>query len=215
MRIGRSSGSSLRATGDAVRVRDPLVRRGLRLEYATLGWNLVGVPLLAVAAIRSGSAAAAGFGLDSAIEIGASLVVVWELKGQAGDRERIALRLIGLAFVAVAIYVTAQAGYTLLGGHHPQHTTSGIVWTASTVVVMLALARGKAVTGRALGNPVLRAEGRVTLVDAGLAAAVLVGLTLNAVAGWWWADPVAGLVIVGYAIREARGALGHRHPSPG
>jgi hypothetical protein len=179
----------------------------LRLEYATLAWNVVGVPLLVIAAIQSGSAAAAGFGLDSTIEIGASLVVVWELTGHDGDRERVALRLIGCAFLAVAVYVTAQAAYTIVGGHHPERTTLGIVWTALTVVVMLALARGKAITGKALGNPVLRAEGRVTLVDACLAAAVLVGLTLNAVLGWWWADPIAGLVIVGYAIREARHAL--------
>ncbi len=191
-------------------MRDALTRRGLHLEYATLGWNVVGVPLLAVAAIRSGSAAAAGFGVDSAIEIVASLVVVWELTGTTGGREPVALRLIGLAFCAVAVYVTAQAAYTLIGDHHPDHTTLGIVWTAATVVAMLALAKGKATTGQALGNPVLQAEGRVTLVDAGLAAAVLVGLTLNAVAGWWWADPIAGLVIVAYAIREARAALGSR-----
>jgi divalent metal cation (Fe/Co/Zn/Cd) transporter len=189
-----------------------LVRRGLRLEYATLGWNVVGVPLLAIAAIRSGSAAAAGFGLDSAIEIGASLVVVWELKGHAGDRERIALRLVGCAFIAVAAYVTAQAAYSFIGGHHPEHSPLGIVWTALTVVVMLALARGKATTGRALGNPVLLAEGRVTLVDACLAAAVLLGLSLNTLAGWWWADPLAGLVIVGYALREARATLTHHTP---
>jgi hypothetical protein len=194
--------------GQPVLVRDELVRRGLRLEYATLGWNVVGVPLLALAAIRSGSAAAAGFGLDSAIEIGASLVVVWELKGNDGGRERVALRLIGCAFLAVAIYVTALAAYLLIGGHHPEHSLLGIVWTGLTVVVMLALARGKAMTGRALGNPVLLAEGRVTLVDAWLAASVLLGLTLNALVGWWWADPPTGLVVVGYAIREARSALG-------
>ena len=188
-------------------MRDDLTRRGLRLEYTTLAWNVVGVPVLAVAAIRSGSAAAAGFGMDSAIEIGASLVVVWELTGRAGERERVALRMIGLAFCAVAVYVTAQAAYALIAGHHPDHTSLGIAWTAATVVVMLALARGKAVTGRSLGNPVLQAESRVTLIDACLAAAVLVGLTLNARTGWWWADPLAGLVIVGYAVREARIAL--------
>jgi divalent metal cation (Fe/Co/Zn/Cd) transporter len=193
-------------------MQDAMVRRGLRLEYATLGWNVVGVPLLAVAAIRSGSAAAAGFGLDSAIEIGASLVVVWDLKGQGGARERIALRLIGFAFLCVAAYVTALAGYSLIGGHHPQHSPLGIVWTALTVIVMLALARAKVVTGRALRNPVLLAEGRVTLVDASLAAAVLLGLSLNTLLGWWWADPLAGLVIVGYAIREARSALVHHTP---
>ena len=205
----------LRACGLAVRltwsqnrsVRDALTRRGLRLEYATLGWNVVGVPVLAIAAIRAGSAAAAGFSLDSAIEIGASFVVVWELTGSGRERETRAVRVIGLAFLAVAIYITAQATYTLLGGHHPAHTTLGIAWAAVTCLVMLALARAKAVTGRELGNPVLQAEGRVTLVDAGLAAAVLVGLGLNALVGWWWADPLAGLVIVGYALREAHHVL--------
>ena len=195
-------------------MRDTLTRRGLRLEYATLGWNLIGVPVLVVAAIRSGSAAAAGFGFDSAIEIGASLVVVWQLTGAPKEREALGLRLIGYAFVALAVYVTVQAAYTFIGGHHPGHSTLGIVWTAATCVVMLALARGKSLTGRALGNPVLQAEGRVTLVDVCLAAAVLVGLTLNALAGWWWADPLASLVIVGYATREARITLGPTHGAP-
>jgi len=143
-------------------VRDRLTRRGLRLEYTTLAWNIVGVPVLAVAAIRSGSAAAAGFGFDSAIEIGASLVVVWELTGIHENRERIGLQLIRCAFLALAVYVTAQAAYSLIGDHRPGHSTLGIVWTAATCVVMLGLARGKAVTGRALGNEVLQAEGQVT-----------------------------------------------------
>jgi divalent metal cation (Fe/Co/Zn/Cd) transporter len=188
-------------------VRDPLIRRGLRLEYATLGWNAIGVPLLAVVAWQSGSAAAAGFGLDSAIEIGASLVVVWELTGVHRAREARALRLIGGAFLVLAAYVAAQAAISLIAGLHPSPSALAIAWTAATVLVMLALARGKAVTGRALGNPVLQAEGRVTLVDAALAASVLVGLSLNAALGWWWADPVAGLVIVVYALREGLAAL--------
>ena len=192
-------------------MRDPLIGKGLRLEYATLGWNVVGVPVLTVAAVRSGSAAAAGFGLDSAIEIGASLVVVWELAGAPKEREAHALRLIGLAFLAVAVYVAAQAAVTFAGTDHPSHSVLGIGWTAATCVVMLALARGKATTGRALGNSVLQAEGRVTFVDACLAAAVLGGLTLNAALGWWWADPLAGLVIVGYALGEARVALRPPH----
>jgi len=197
-------------TGQCVWVHDTLTRRGLRLEYATLGWNVMGVPILVIAAIQSGSAAAAGFGFDSAIEIGASFVVVWELTGRHEDRERVGLRLIGCAFVALAVYVTAQAAYSLIGSHQPGHSTLAIAWTGATCIVMLALARGKADTGRALGNPVLQAEGRVTLVDACLAAAVLVGLTLNAAVGWWWADPLAGLFIVGYAIREARLTLAAR-----
>jgi divalent metal cation (Fe/Co/Zn/Cd) transporter len=190
--------------------RPVLLRRGLRLEYATLGWNVVGVAVLAVAAVRAGSVALAGFGLDSAIEIGASIVVVRELLGDADpDRERTALRRIGAAFVALAVYVTVESVVVLASASHPDSSRLGIAWTAATAVVMAGLAAGKADTGRRLGHAVLRTEARVTLVDAYLATAVLAGLVLNAAAGWWWADPVAGLVVVGYGIREARNAFGH------
>jgi divalent metal cation (Fe/Co/Zn/Cd) transporter len=185
-----------------------LLRRGLRLEYLTLGWNVVGVVVLAVAAAGAGSVALAGFGIDSAIEIFASLVVVRELRGDAdAERERTALRRIGGAFVALAVYVTAQAVVVLATGSHPEPSGLGIGWTAATALVMAALAGAKAVTGRQLGRAVLRTEARVTLVDAYLATAVLAGLVLNAAAGWWWADPVAGLVVVGYALREGYAAL--------
>jgi divalent metal cation (Fe/Co/Zn/Cd) transporter len=185
-----------------------LLRRGLALEYATLGWNVVGTVVVVVAAVRARSVALAGFGLDSLVEIGASTVVVWQLTGSGGARERLALRLIRSAFLGIATYVTAQAAYTLLTSAHPSHSPAGIAWTAATFGVMLALAAGKARVGSAMDNRVLQTEGRVTLVDAYLAAAVLIGLVLNAALGWWWADPVAGLVIVVYALRESRAAHG-------
>ncbi len=181
-----------------------LLRRGRVLEGITLGWNVAGIIVLAVAAIAARSVALAGFGLDSLIEIGASTVVLWELSGTGEDRQRRALRLIGGAFLALAAYLTVQSVLVLALGYHPRHSTLGIAWTAVTAAVMFALAAGKARTGKALGNPVLITEGRVTLVDAILAGAVLTGLALNAAAGWWWADPLAALVIVFYALREAR-----------
>jgi len=186
-----------------------LLRRGLVLEYLTLGWNVVGVAVLALAAVSARSVALAGFGLDSGIEIFASLVVVWELRsGEAGSaRERRALRLIGVAFLLLVAYVGIQAAWVLVTGAHPDASPAGMAWTAITCVVMLALAAGKARTGRALGSEVLMTEGRVTLVDAYLAGSVLAGLVLNATLGWWWADPTAALVIVGYGWREARAAL--------
>ncbi len=180
-----------------------LIRRGLRLEYATLGWNVIAVFVLAYAALASRSVALAGFGLDSLIEIGASTTVVWELTGQDEARRQRALRLIGAAFAALALYLLAQGIVVLATHHRAGHSPVGIAWTAVTAVVMFALAWGKERTGRALDNPVLRAEGRVTFVDGVLATAVLVGLVLNAVLGWWWADPVAGFVLVLYAVREA------------
>jgi len=115
------------------------------------------------------------------------------------------LRLIGGAFLALAVYLAVQSVIVLVTEYRPGHSLLGIAWTAVTTAVMFTLAAGKRRTGRALGNPVLMTEGRVTLVDGVLAVAVLAGLVLNAAAGWWWADPLAAIVIVFYALREARG----------
>ncbi|HEY4454809.1 MAG TPA: hypothetical protein VGN81_10905 [Pseudonocardiaceae bacterium] len=180
------------------------LRRGFVLEYITLGWNVVGIVILAITAISARSVALAGFGLDSLIEIGASVVVVWELADTRASRRHRALRMIGLAFALLAIYLTAQATVALATAYRPGHSLIGIGWTAITAIAMFALAAGKARTGAALDNPVLRMEGRVTFVDGLLATAVLIGLVLNAALGWWWADPLAAYVLVYYAIREVR-----------
>jgi divalent metal cation (Fe/Co/Zn/Cd) transporter len=184
--------------------RGILLRRGFALEYVTLAWNVAGIVVLAIAATAARSVALAGFGLDSLIEIGASTVVIWELSGTGAERQRRGLRLIGYAFAALAVYLLVQSTVVLAAGYHPRHSVPGIIWAAVTAVVMFALASGKARTGRALDNPVLRTEGRVTMTDGILASAVLAGLVLNAWAGWWWADPAAGYVLVFYATREVR-----------
>jgi divalent metal cation (Fe/Co/Zn/Cd) transporter len=184
-----------------------LLQRGLRLEYATLAWNAVGTLVLVVAAVGAMSVALAAFALDSLVEILASTVVVWHLRDVAAQRERTALLILAAAFAALAVYVTAQATAALVGHHEPSRSLLGIGWTAATFVAMVALASGKGRTGAALGNRVLMTESRVTLIDAYLAAAVLLGLVLNAVVGVWWADPAAGLVVVLYALRESRAAL--------
>jgi divalent metal cation (Fe/Co/Zn/Cd) transporter len=180
-----------------------LLRRGIQLEWTTLGWNVVGVIVLVYLAINASSVALAGFGLDSFIEIGASTVVLWELSGTGAARQRRALRLIGVAFIALAIYLTAQSAIALITEHHATQSIPGIAWTAITALAMFLLAAGKGRVGRALGNPVLITEGRVTFIDGLLAVAVLIGLALNFAFGWWWADPIAGFVIGYYAIREA------------
>jgi divalent metal cation (Fe/Co/Zn/Cd) transporter len=191
--------------------RQVLVRRGFVLEYLTLSWNVVGIVVLAIAAIGARSVALAGFGLDSLIEIGASTVVIWELSGTGEERQRRGLRLIGYAFAALALYLLIQSTFVLATGYHPRHSPLGIVWTAITAVAMFALAAGKAHTGRELDNPVLRTEGRVTTIDGILAAAVLLGLILNTALGWWWADPVAGCVLVYYAAREVHEIFSDHH----
>jgi divalent metal cation (Fe/Co/Zn/Cd) transporter len=189
-------------------MRRSLIRRGLLLEFITLGWNVVGSVIVVIAAIVAHSVALAGFGLDSLIEIFASVIVVWELTGSGGkERERKALRLIGIAFLGLALYVLAQATYTLLSRSHPDRSLGGIAWLAATLIAMLLLAYGKRATGEKINNAVLLTESRVTLIDALLAAAVFAGLTLNAAFGWWWADPLAGLVIVYYGLKEGRAAM--------
>jgi len=190
-----------------------LLRRGVNLERVTLAWNVVGIVVLAVAAIAARSVALAGFGLDSLVEIGASIVVLWELAGLGEERQRRALRLIGYAFIALAVYIGVQSTIVLATDHHAAHSRLGIAWTAVTAAAMFALAAAKGRTGRALDNPVLATEARVTFVDGLLATAVLVGLTLNAALGAWWADPLAGFVIVFYGLREARTALSGSHES--
>ncbi len=166
-----------------------LLQRGLWLEYGTLGWNVVGTVVVLIAAGRTGSAALAGFGLDSAIEIFASVVVVWQLMGLEQDRESFALKLIGTAFIALAIYVLVQSVLTLLANAHPAPSPLGIAWLAVTCAVMLLLAWGKLDTGRQLGNLVLTTEARVTVIDA--------------------AHPLAGFVIVYYGLMEGRAAWKH------
>jgi hypothetical protein len=156
-----------------------------------------GVRVVVDAPDGAGSAALAGFGLDSAIEIFASVVVVWQLKGLDQGRDKLALKLIGTAFI------------TLLANAHPAPSSLGIIWLAATCAVMLLLAWAKLVTGRQLGNLVLTTEARVTLIGAALAGAVLIGVGLNALLGWWWADLLAGLVIIWYGLTEGRTAWKH------
>jgi len=189
--------------------RRALLRRGFALEWVTLGWNVAGIIILAIAVVAARSVALAGFGLDSLIEIAASAVVIWELSGVGAERQRRGLRVIGYAFAALAIYLLVQSTVVLAIGYRPRHSVLGIVWTAVTAAAMFTLAAGKARAGRALNNPVLRTEGRVTMIDGVLAVAVLLGLTLNAGLGWWWADPAAGYVLVYYAAREVREIFGH------
>lgn len=177
------------------------------LEGVTLGWNVIGIVILGVAALSARSVALTGFALDSLIEIGASTVVIWELSGSSAHRQRVGLRLIGVAFLMLAIYLAIQSSIVLALAIHSRHSELGIVWTAMTAGVMFGLAAGKRRVGEALDNPVLRSEGKITLVDGLLAAAVLVGLVLNVLFGWWWADPLAAYVLLVYATKEGRSTI--------
>lgn len=183
--------------------RRQLTRRGLRLEYTTLGWNVIEIGFLIYAAVTARSVALAGFAFDSFIEIFASLVVVGELKGTADPiREQRSVRRIGLAFFGLAVYIAIQAAVTVALGIRPDSSPLGIAWLAATVVAMFTLAWGKARTGKELDNPVLSAEAKVTVIDGSLAGGILAGLALNALFGWWWADIAAGIILIAYGVRE-------------
>lgn len=190
-----------------------LLRRGLRLECATLGWNVIEIGFLVWAAIAARSVALAGFALDSFIEIFASIVVVRELTGETDEvREHRAVRRIGVAFLLLAGYIALQSVVTVVAGIRPVASPLGIGWLGATAVVMFGLAWGKHRTGTQLNHRVLLTEAKVTVVDGALAAAVLLGLVLNATLGWWWADIAAGLVLVVYGLREGLTALRTEEP---
>ena len=184
-----------------------LRRRAFRLEYATIAWNVVEGIAAVGAGLLAGSVALVAFGLDSSVEVFASAVVVWELRGADRRRERRAVRAIGAAYLVVAGYVMLDAVNALRNANHPETSAVGMVLLASTVVVMLGLGIAKLRVGRALDSQTVIADGRFSLVDGSLAAAVLVGLALSALFGWWWADAVLAIVISLLAFREGREAL--------
>lgn len=184
-----------------------LLRRALRLEYGTIAWNAGEAVLTIGLGIAAGSLALIGFGTDSLIEIFASLVVVWHLRGEAHpDRERRALRLVAVAFAALAVVLGVAGIRDVVTGRQAGESPIGIVYLAVTAVVMLGLAIAKRRTARQMGSTTLRSEADMTLLDAGLSAGTMLGLLLNATLGWWWADPAAALIVAVAAANEAREA---------
>lgn len=183
-----------------------LRRRSTLLVWATIVWNAVETVVALSAGAAASSGALVSFGLDSAIEVSAALVALWYLRGAGDERGRTAGRLIALSFWALAGWVTYEAVGDLLAGNEPDASVVGIVLAALSLAIMPVLAVAKRRTAVALGSRSLVSEANQTAICAYMSAAVLVGLTLNAVAGLWWADPVAALVIAAIAAREGREA---------
>ena len=181
-------------------------RRARLLIGATLAWNSVEAVVALMAGAAASSGALVSFGLDATVEMSAAAVALWYLNGRAEVREAVAGRLIGISFWALAGWVGYDAITDLLTGDRPEVSTVGIVLTTLSVLVMPALGRAKRRAGEALSSAALIAESNQTMVCAYLSLAVLIGLTLNAVLGWWWADPAAALVVAGIAAREGREA---------
>ena len=179
-----------------------LRRRAFQLEYATIVWNVLEGVAALTAGLLAGSVALVAFGLDSSVEVFASSVVVWELRGLDRHRERRAVRAIGAAYLVVAVYVFIDAANAIRVANHPEASPLGMLLLASTVVAMTVLGVAKLRVGRALDSQTVVADGRFSLVDGSLAGAVLIGLGLSVLLGWWWADAVLAILISVLAFRE-------------
>jgi divalent metal cation (Fe/Co/Zn/Cd) transporter len=195
--------------------RESLLRRGLGLERLTVGWNAVEAIVAITAGYLAGSVALVGFGLDSVIESISGVALYRRLSGElrAGGAERAqtgerrALYFVGVSFFLIAAYVSYEAASTLWGRRAPEHTAVGIVLAAVSLLVMPLLGWGKLRTAQALNSRALEADSKETFVCAYLSFALLLGLGLNALFGWWWADPVAALAMLPLIVYEGREAL--------
>jgi divalent metal cation (Fe/Co/Zn/Cd) transporter len=191
------------------RERPRLVRRARFLAWLGIGWHAVEAAIAVGAGIAAGSIALLGFGADSVVESIAGFVLLWRFGGErhsSDAAERRAYRLIGVSFYAIAVYIAVEAARQLIDGSHPEVSWVGIGLAGFTLVTMPPLAIAKGRVADRLHSAATRAEGRQNMLCAYLSAALLVGLGLNAVAGWWWADPVTALLIAAVAVREGREA---------
>lgn len=187
--------------------RVALVRRGLLLNYATIGYNVLEAVVSIVAGLLAGSVALVGFGFDSGIEVTAAIAAQWRLRADvdAARRarvERAAVRVIGWSFLALAAYVLYDSGKTLWLREHPERSVAGLVILVLSVIVMPVLARAKRRVARALASRALEADARQTSLCAYLSVIALAGVALNATLGWWWADPVAALAMLPIIVKE-------------
>jgi divalent metal cation (Fe/Co/Zn/Cd) transporter len=194
-----------RPLSDAERCR--FGRRVQFLAAASAGYNVAEAVIGIGAGLVAGSVALVGFGLDSIVEVSSGLIILWQFRHPIPqERERQALRLMALAFFGLAGYVTVESARSLAGGHVPGHSTVGIVLACLSLVVMPFLSWAQRRTGRRLWSASVVADGTQTLLCTYLSAVLLAGLVLNTTLGWWWADPIAGLVIAAFAVKEGREA---------
>jgi divalent metal cation (Fe/Co/Zn/Cd) transporter len=195
---------------------EDLRRRGVRLEWATNGWNTMEVVVTIWLGVQAGSLALIAFGLDSVVEIFASTVVIRNLRDDRTDpgdqRVHRALRMIAVAFWVLAAFLTVASIRGLARGDRPDSSPLGIAYLTVTACVMFGLARLKRVTGDALVNEPLTAEAGVTFLDGCLSTGILAALILNAALGWWWTDAAAALLVAGFAVND--GVVHWRESAP-
>jgi divalent metal cation (Fe/Co/Zn/Cd) transporter len=187
--------------------RQFLVRRVRLLVGATIAYNIVEAVVALVAGTIASSTALIGFGLDSVIEVSSAAAVAWQFSAPDHERrERTALRVIAASFFALAAYISVESVQALVAAHRPDHSTVGMVLAAASLAVMPGLSYAQRRAGRELGSRTAVADSKQTLLCTYLSAVLLVGLAANSFVGWWWADPLAALVIAGVAVKEGRDA---------
>lgn len=184
-------------------MRRRLGRRAQLLAGAAVAYNLIEAVIAIGAGRAAGSSALVGFGLDSLVEVSSGLIILWQFRHRMPEtRERLALRLMAFAFFGLAAYVTVDAARVLLGAAEPDASTIGVVLALVSLMVMPFLSWAQLRTGRALASGSVVADSKQTLLCTYLSVVLLIGLLVNAWLGWWWADPLAGLVIAGVAVKE-------------
>jgi divalent metal cation (Fe/Co/Zn/Cd) transporter len=199
--------TGVRAAGPAPARRAILARRVRLLVAATITYNVVEAVVAVTAGAIASSTALIGFGLDSVIEVSSAAAVAWQFAGHDPEaRERTALRVIAVSFFALAAFLTVESVRVLISGGEAGHSTVGLVLAAVSLAVMPVLSYAQRRAGRELGSRSAVADSRQTLLCTYLSAVVLIGLALNSLFGWSWADPVAALVIAAVAVKEGRDA---------
>jgi divalent metal cation (Fe/Co/Zn/Cd) transporter len=197
----------------AAEERSALVQRGLRLNHLTIGYNVLEGIASLIAGALAGSVALIGFGIDSIIELAASGAAQWRLRTDADvarreQSERATHRAVGVCFLALSAYVAYEGATTLWRRERPERSIAGIIILAASVIVMPLLARAKRRVALAMNSGALKSEATQTSLCAYLSAIALGGVALNALLGWWWADPLAALVMVPIIVREGLAGFG-------
>jgi divalent metal cation (Fe/Co/Zn/Cd) transporter len=192
--------------GDSALFRASLVQRARVLAWVGLGWHAVEASVAVAAGLIAGSVALVGFGADSLIELAAGLIVLWRLASARAIGERRAQQMIAVSFYLLTVYITVQVVLSLAAGEHSAVSWAGIALAAVTLATMPVLATAKGHVAEELESSATKSESRQTMLCAYLSAGLLLGLGLNALLGWWWADPIAALGIATVALKEVRDA---------
>ncbi|GGM67266.1 cation transporter [Dactylosporangium sucinum] len=200
-------GMPLVSLGPSPNRRAVLTRRIRLFVTATITYNVIEAVVAITAGTSASSTALIGFGLDSVIEVSSAAAIAWQFSGPDHERrERTALRVIAVSFFALAAYVSVESVRALAGADRAEHSTVGLVLAAVSLAVMPVLSAAQRRAGRELGSASAVADSKQTLLCTYLSAVLLVGLAVNSLFGWWWADPVAAFVIAAVAVKEGREA---------